>query len=100
MERELITLEFPKATSDLTGNKLGRSVFNSQIKDKIGNEKDKVLVEIPKSINDVGTSFIQGIYAFLSETYGSNEALSIMEIYSKNEEANNKIKKVISVYGI
>ena len=100
MSMKKIILVFPKATSDLTGNALGRSVFEQQIKTKISGDNSAIEVEIPESINDIGTSFIQGIYAYLSETYGSEEALEKMALFSKNVETNEKIKQVIDTYGI
>lgn len=100
MSESKIVLEFPKATTDLTGNRLGRNVFEEQVKPKIEDENSKVMVELPIAINDVGTSFIQGMYAFLSEEYGRNKALSIMTLCSENRETNAKIQRVIEVYGI
>lgn len=100
MVKKNITLEFKKSVSDLTGNRLGRSVFEKQIQSNIIDEFTQVSVEIPENINDVGTSFIQGIYSKLSEEYGSEKALKILSLYSKNTDTNVKIKKAIQVYGI
>lgn len=95
-----IILDFPKATTDLTGNRLGRKTFEEQVKPKIDGESKKVIVEFPETINDIGTSFIQGMYAFLSEKYGSDKALDKMTLWSEKQETNTKIQKVIDIYGI
>ena len=94
-----IELEFPKATSDLTGNKLGRTVYEMQIEASI-DEKGHLEAIIPETINDVGASFVQGIYAKLSEKYGKDKALELLEIKSLNGDTNNKISRVIDVYGV
>lgn len=100
MINKKVVLNFPKTITDLTGNTLGRRVFDEQVKKEIIDENTCVIVEVPAVINDVGTSFIQGMYAFLSEKYGSSTALDIMTIFSENVETNSKIQKVIEVYGI
>lgn len=95
-----IMLNFPKSMTDLTGNRFGRNIFETQVRPKMDSKKKKVIVELPTAINDVGTSFIQGMYAYLSEEYGNEKALSIMQLCSKNEETNAKIQRVINIYGI
>ncbi len=100
MNKKEIILQFPNKTSDLTGNQLGRKVFEEQVEEHIVDEDTQLLVVVPSSINDVGTSFIQGIYANLSKKFGGDKALSIMTLYGENEETNEKIERVIKVYGI
>ena len=95
----IIELNFPKTTTDLSGNKLGREIFRSEVEPNI-NTAESVEVVLPEQIRDVGASFVQGLYASLSEKYGKEQALEIMMLKCKNEEANKKIIRVINVYGV
>ena len=92
----IIELNLPKATEDLSGNKLGRTVYNEQIKEKLNNV-ESVKVVIPEQIHDVGASFVQGIYAYLSEKYGKARALDIMQLECINEDANKKVQRIIGI---
>lgn len=94
-----IDLKFDKLVRDLTGNPFGRKVFNEQVKPSLKNDVLNVIV-IPEEINDVGSSFVQGIYFALSEKYGKEKALNIMQIDCVNSFIVDKVRKVIDTYGI
>lgn len=99
MSRLIHDLQFPKATTDLTGNKLGRKIYSTQVKPNL-DENAENIVQIPESINDVGTSFIQGMYYEISEKYGRDNALKIMKLSTNNKKTLEKINKSIRIYGI
>lgn len=94
-----IELKFGAAAKDLTGNTFGRKTFEIQVKpywkDDIQN-----LVIIPDTIEDIGSSFIQGIYTELKETYGKNQALEHMRLDCDRPAVKEKIEKAIRAYGI
>lgn len=92
-------LNFEKNVTNLTGNKLGRKIYSEQVKPYI-DEKVENVVTIPLYINDVGTSFIQGMYAEIRETHGREKALELMKMDCENKEILEKINKSIRIYGI
>lgn len=98
MEKK-ITLQFDKLVVDLTGNTLGRTTFKHQIEPYFDAENVTV-VEIPETIDDVGSSFVQGIYSFISEKYGKSRALEMLRLESENPEIMGKIHKSLETYGI
>lgn len=63
----IIKLIFPATTTCLTGNKFGRKIFTEQIKPKLDicDDINDINVMLPATIDDVSTSFIQGLYTFL-----------------------------------
>lgn len=92
-----IVLAVDKTLNSLAGNRFGRSVYKEQIKDRI--EKDKVnYIVIPQQIEDVASSFIQGLYYELSEQYGKERAREIMVLESENVDVMEKIKYSLRVY--
>lgn len=99
MKRVEHKLTFKKSLADLAGNRFGRKIYEDQVKPSFDPDAENIVI-IPDSISYVGTSFIQGIYAELSETYGRRGALQKMTLKSDNEETMNKIEKSISIYGI
>lgn len=84
---------------DLTGNKFGRNTFKSQIEPYFEAEHNMVVI-IPECINDVGSSFIQGIYYALCEKYGKSKALKMLRLESTKTEIMEKITKSLETYGI
>ena len=94
-----IELKFGVSTQDLTGNSLGRKTFEVQVKPYLKENEENVVV-IPSEIDDIGSSFIQGIYTFLKEKYGKSEALKIMKIDRDKQTIIQKIEKSIKAYGI
>lgn len=53
---------------------------------------------IPQQIEDVASSFIQGLYYELSEQYGKERAREIMVLESENVDVMEKIKYSLRVY--
>ncbi len=99
MAKQQIQLQFEKIITNLAGNRFGRDTYIAQVKGKIDIE-EKNIIEIPEIIEDVASSFVQGIYRELSEQYGKERALEIMELHSVRPEVMEKIEYAIRVYGI
>lgn len=95
-----ITLEIPVFTKFLTGTLLGEKVFRAQVMDKLTNDSQRVVVEFPENVEDVSTSFVFGMYSDLKRKYGSTKALQMMTLYSSCQDLNNKLQKIIDVYGL
>ena len=90
----LIQLRFDKATTNLAGNRYGNQVFESQIQKKLD------IVVFPEAIEDIASSFIEGIYKFIGEKYGKTKALEIMCLQAENFDAQEKIKESIETFGV
>lgn len=99
MEKNIINLEFDKMITNLSGNRLGVKVFKDQVKDKFVAEKQNEVV-FPQQIEDIASSFIQGLYSEISEKYGKIEAQNFLILTSKNNKAQEKIEESIRTYGV
>ncbi len=99
MEKNIINLEFDKMITNLSGNRLGVKVFKDQVKDKFVAEKQNEVV-FPQQIEDIASSFIQGLYSEISEKYGKIEAQNFMILTSQNSKAQEKIEESIRTYGV
>ena len=96
-----ITLEIPVSVKFLTGILFGEKVFRAQVLDKLTNDDQRVVVvEFPENVEDVSTSFVLGMYSDLKRKYGSTKALQMMTLYSSCQDLNNKLQKIIDVYGL
>lgn len=96
-----ITLEIPVSVKFLTGTLFGEKVFRAQVLDKLTNDDQRVVVvEFPENVEDVSTSFVLGMYSDLKRKYGSTKALQMMTLYSSCQDLNNKLQKIIDVYGL
>ncbi len=99
MNENRILLFFPTSIKDLTGNSYGRKIFEQQVEPKWREDMHNI-IELPENIEDVGSSFVQGMYTKISEKYGKRNALEYMSFDSENEKIIEKIKKSIRTYGI
>lgn len=100
MEEKRIDLMVDNKTiTILTGNKMGREYFKKQVESNLDYNKVNI-VHIPDQIEDVGSSFIQGIYYFLCENKDEETALKVMRLSSSNETIKTKVEKSIETYGI
>ena len=99
MEKNVINLKFDKIITNLSGNRLGVIVYNEQVKDKFINNKENEVI-FPEQIEDIASSFIQGLYSEISEKYGKIEAQNLMILKAKNKEAEEKIDECIKTYGV
>ena len=99
MEKNIINLEFNKLITNLSGNRLGVKVFKDQVKDRFVPGKQNEVV-FPEQIEDIASSFIQGLYSEISEKYGKIEAKNFMILTSQNNKAQEKIEESIRTYGV
>ena len=99
MEKNIINLEFNKLITNLSGNRLGVKVFKDQVKDIFVPGKQNEVV-FPEQIEDIASSFIQGLYSEISEKYGKIEAQNFMILTSQNNKAQEKIEESIRTYGV
>lgn len=99
MSENIIELEFKSTLTDLSGNRLGDKVYDTQVSDKIDVER-KNIVRFPATVEYVGSSFIEGMYKKLGEKYGKKKAAEIMEMTSENEECKKKIEKSRKAFGV
>lgn len=93
-----INLKFNKELTNLTGNAFGKEIYNSQIEDKIAEEK--ICAIIPDNIEDISSSFYEGIFSKLIEQYGIEKAHELLMIYSTNDYINKKIRTIRKVYKV
>lgn len=94
-----IELVFDKLITNLAGNRYGKEVYTDQIEKKIDINKKNIVI-FPMEIEDVASSFIEGLYKILGERYGKQNALGIMELQAKNGEAQEKITNSIRTFGV
>ena len=64
------------------------------------NKNTKKHTILPPEIEDIASSFIQGIYSEICEKYGRKKAHTIMVLYSENQYVMEKINNSIVTYGI
>ena len=95
----IISLEFEKTITNLAGNRMGNQVYKEKIAPKINTNINNIIV-FPVVIEDIASSFIEGIYKELGEQYGKKEAVNIMTLKAENVEADNKIKESIETFGV
>lgn len=93
-----IDLKFDKTMTSLAGNRFGREIYNSQIEDKI--TEDGVSAKIPDNIEDIASSFYEGIFAKLTKQYGVDKAHELLQISTKNDYVDEKMKNIRKVYGV
>lgn len=93
-----VYLEFDKMITSLAGNRLGMEVYKKQIADKMTDKG--VLAILPEYIEDIASSFYEGIFAELKEKYGTERAHELLSIYTNNEYINNKMNDIRETYGV
>lgn len=99
MKQNKIILKFEKTTTNLAGNRFGNAVFCEQVKPKIKEDTVNIVI-FPFEIQDIASSFIEGLYKELGEKYGKDDVFDIMVLSAENEEAQNKIIDSIETYGV
>lgn len=99
LSENMIELKFDKTLSNLAGNRFGRKTFQDQIKKCLKMDCVNIVV-IPNVIEDVASSFIQGIYSEMSEKYGRDQATKLMILKSDNNDVMKKIEYSVRVYSL
>lgn len=95
----VIQLKFDKMITNLAGNRYGNEIFVSQIERNIDYSKLNIVV-FPDAIEDIASSFIEGIYKNIGEKYGKTKALEIMVLRAGNSDAQEKIDESIDTFGV
>lgn len=94
---QVINLTFDKKLTNLAGNRYGRDVYAEQLEKEVVPDKEIIAI-IPSRIEDIAVSFIQGIYAVLSEKYGKKNAVKLLRLQTDNAEIMDKIENTIKFY--
>lgn len=94
-----IELVFDKRITNLAGNRFGKEVYVNQIEKEVDVNIKNIII-FPIEIEDIASSFIEGIYKVLGERHGKIKALEIMELQSKNVEVQEKIDNSIRTFGV
>ena len=78
---------------------MGIKYLKARYKKKLDYTKLNIVV-FPEAIEDIASSFIEGIYKFIGEKYGKTKALEIMCLQAENFDAQEKIKESIETFGV
>lgn len=84
-----IILEFDKTITNLAGNKFGRQVFDSQIRNVEVNETYEII--FPPQIENIATSFIQGFFYEFMDTFGLDGVKNNIDIKSSIEGLKQRV---------
>ena len=95
----IIVLKFDKTITNLAGNRLGNDTYIQQIEKSLDFDRCNIIV-FPRAIEDIASSFIEGLYKKIGEKYGKTKALEIMKLRAENDEANEKIIESIDTFGV
>lgn len=99
MEKNIIELKFSKVDTNLAGNRLGNDIFVEQVEPYLDYSRTNIVV-FPDTIEDIASSFIEGMYKKLGEKYGKTKAIQIMSLDAKNNETKEKICESIETFGV
>lgn len=94
-----IILQFEKTITNLAGNRMGNQVYKEKVAPNLDENATNVIV-FPYVIEDIASSFIEGMYKELGEKYGKSTAMQIMILEAENKETNEKIKESIDTFGV
>lgn len=93
-----VELVFDKLITSLAGNRFGREIYKTQIAGKMTEEGVSAI--LPEFIEDIASSFYEGIFAELNEQYGTERAHEMLSIYTQNEYINKKMTNIRETYGV
>ena len=93
-----VELVFDKLITSLAGNRFGREIYRKQIAGKMTDEGVSAI--LPEYIEDIASSFYEGIFAELNEQYGTERAHEMLSIYTQNEYINKKMANIRETYGV
>lgn len=79
----VVNLVFDRAITNLVGNRFGRATYKDQIAEKMTDEGVSAI--LPEFIEDIASSFYEGMYAELNEQYGTERAHELLSICTKSE---------------
>ncbi|SJZ61294.1 hypothetical protein [Anaerorhabdus furcosa] len=91
METNEIYIEFEtKSLTRISGNPLGREIYDRQIKGKFDINKLNIVI-FPDYIEGVSISFVQGLLSGILENINLDELNSKFKFVCKNTRVQNKI---------
>lgn len=96
MEDNYIELKFDKLITNLAGNKLGRSIYENQVKEYVDFSKRNIIV-LGDNIEDVAISFVQGFCHEIIEKYGKEETRKMIDVKSKSQDVVDKFKRTMVI---
>ena len=80
-----INLQFKQPMVALAGNPFGKKTFTEQVKPKIYNLDDSVVIVFPDQITHITSSFIQGFFSTWLREIGAKKIKDRIKIESKHE---------------
>lgn len=93
-----VKLAFNSQLTGLAGNRFGRETYKKQIADKITDQG--VVAILPENISDIASSFYEGLFAELSEKYGTDHAHELLVLSTSSDYINQKISDIRETYEV
>lgn len=84
-------LDFDKSLTKLSGFDLGKDMFDEQIKNKIDYNDGEINIIIPKRVDLIGSSFIQGFFEDIIKNIGLSGIEEKVTIDSSISDAKTMI---------
>ena len=84
--------------TSLASNRFGREVYRKQIADKMTDQG--VVAILPENISDIANSFYEGLFADLSEKYGTDHAHELLVLSTSSDYINQKISDIRETYEV
>lgn len=93
-----VKLAFNSQLTGLAGNRFVRETYKKQIADKMTDQG--VIAILPENINDIASSFYEGLFAELSEKYGTDRAHELLVLRTSSDYINQKISDIRETYEV
>ena len=93
-----VHLIFDKLITSLAGNRFGRETYRKQISSSMTEEGVDAI--LPDNIEDIASSFYEGLFAELNEKYGTERAHELLIVSTNNEYINRKMSLIRKTYGV
>ena len=93
-----VKLAFNSQLTGLAGNRFGRETYKKQIADKMTDQG--VVAILPENISDIASSFYEGLFAELSEKYGTDRAHELLVLSTSSDYINQKMSDIRETYEV
>lgn len=93
-----VKLAFNSQLTCLACNRFGRETYKKQIADKMTDQG--VVAILPENISDIASSFYEGLFAELSEKYGTDHAHELLVLSTSSDYINQKISDIRETYEV
>lgn len=87
-----VKLVFNSKLTGLAGNRFGRETYKKQIADKMTDQG--VVAILPENISDIASSFYEGLFAELSEKYGTDHVHELLVLRTSSDYINQKMSDI------